>query len=114
MADNEEPRAAAGGAGLGGTDPCDGISLRDSHQASGRQLVDPRLALLARAGAKLDLIEACLESLDRAFADIEHAVHSISPCACEREMVARLEQLEREWRLADWRRWPSTKPNGGK
>jgi hypothetical protein len=45
--------------------------------------VDPRLVVLLRAGAKFELVEAGLDDLDEAFADIERAVHNISPCQYE-------------------------------
>jgi hypothetical protein len=40
---------------------------------------DPRLVLLLRASAKWLLVEAGLEDLDGAFADIARAVRRISP-----------------------------------
>jgi hypothetical protein len=60
--------------------------------------IDPRLVVLLRASTKLDLIEACLEDLDHAFEEIERAVHIMSPCHCEREMLDRFERCDRELR----------------
>jgi hypothetical protein len=60
--------------------------------------IDPRLVVLLRAAAKLDLVDACLEDLDRAFDDIVDAVLVVEPCACEREMLDRFERYDREQR----------------
>ena len=62
------------------------------------EVIDPRLALLLRAGVKLELVEAGLEDLDHAFDDIERAFHIIWPCHCEREMLDRFERCDREQR----------------
>jgi len=69
-------------------------------------MVDPRLALLLRASAKLDLIEACLESLEHAFDDISRGFCLLDPCTCEREILDSFERIDRkirERRLRDWR-----------
>jgi hypothetical protein len=44
---------------------------------------DPRLAFLARASARLILIEACEMEIEDAFSGL------VDQCACEREMIAR-------------------------
>jgi hypothetical protein len=51
--------------------------------------IDPRLIFLARAAAKLHLIEACHQNLDTAFADLVPAFREIAvpPCLCEREIL---------------------------
>jgi hypothetical protein len=51
--------------------------------------IDPRLVLLARAAAKLQLIEAGLTNLDTAFDDLVPAFRQIAvaPCQCEREIL---------------------------
>jgi hypothetical protein len=71
--------------------------------ATALAVIDPRLALLLRAAAKLELVDAGLEDLGDAFDDIEHSIHLISPCTCEREMVERWERWDRE-RRQQWRR----------
>jgi hypothetical protein len=60
--------------------------------------IDPRLALLLWASVKWDLVEAGLEDLDRAFDDIERAVHIVSPCQCEREILDTFERYDRRRR----------------
>jgi hypothetical protein len=60
--------------------------------------IDPRLALLQHAAAKLALIEESLEDLDRAFDDIVHAVHVVEPCTCERQILDALEEHDRRRR----------------
>jgi hypothetical protein len=112
MADNDEPHAAAGGAGLGGNDlACDGdIFPRDSNATSDRQMIDPRLALLARASAKLILVEACVETLDHAFDDISRGFCMLDPCKCEREILDSFERydcIRREQAFKDWRFSPA-------
>jgi hypothetical protein len=51
--------------------------------------VDPRLVLIARAAAKLQLIEAGLVDLDTAFDDLVPAFRliAVAPCQCEREIL---------------------------
>jgi hypothetical protein len=59
-------------------------------------MVDPRLAFLARASARLILVEVGEMDLDTAFAELVPAFREITaPCTCDREMLARWEQLDR-------------------
>jgi hypothetical protein len=60
-------------------------------------MVDPRLAFLARASARLILVEVGEMDLDTAFAELVPAFREITaPCTCDREMLLRWEQLDRE------------------
>jgi hypothetical protein len=81
------------------------------HTALGskRQQIDPRLAFLACAGARLDLVEAGAITLDEALDDefIERfrSVAEIT-CRCEREILDAFDRVHRqlsEQRLLDWR-----------
>jgi hypothetical protein len=59
-------------------------------------MVDPRLSFLARASAKLILVEAGEMDLATAFAELVPVFREITaPCACDREMLRRWEQLDR-------------------
>jgi hypothetical protein len=59
--------------------------------------IDPRLAFLACASARLNLVEIGEMELDTAFAELVPAFREITaPCTCDREMLARWEQLDRE------------------
>jgi hypothetical protein len=100
MADNDEPRAAAGGAGLGEDDlACDGdIFLRDSDQASDRQLIDPHLAVLLRAACLFDLVEAGELTPLQAFGRLQRAIDIISPCQCSCETLDAFERYDCERR----------------
>jgi hypothetical protein len=69
----------------------------------GNDAIDPRLALLLWASVKWDLVEAGFEDLDHAFDEIERALHIISPCQCEREILDRFERYDHE-RQRRWRR----------
>jgi hypothetical protein len=64
--------------------------------------VDPRLALLLRAAAKLHLVESGYQDLDTAFADLVSAFREILPCQCEREILDNFSRCEQ--RLARHRR----------
>jgi hypothetical protein len=79
--------------------------------------VDPRLAFLLRAAAKLHLVECCHQDLDTAFADLVPAFREIAvpPCQCEREILDRMDAIHQEIferRLQEWRwsRPPREKP----
>lgn len=69
------------------------------------QTVDPRLAFLARAAAKLHLIEAGY--VDVAFADLVPAFRAICvpPCRCEREILNAFERRDLEVRQQWLRNW---------
>jgi hypothetical protein len=59
-------------------------------------MVDPRLAFLARASARLVLVECGEMDLETAFADLVPTFREITaPCTCDREMLARWERLDR-------------------
>jgi hypothetical protein len=70
-----------------------------------RQQVDPGLAFLARAAAKLELVEAGLEDVDAAIVDLVHALRMMAPCPCERETLAFFERRDREIRQHRLRQW---------
>jgi hypothetical protein len=73
------------------------------------QRVDPRLALLARAAAWLTLVEHEAATLDEAIEALTPAFYGItlSPCACDREMLERWERNFPPRPLPSWRRRPS-------
>jgi hypothetical protein len=48
------------------------------------------------ASCKFDLVENGVESLDEAFADVEHALHVIAPCSCELDILRAWERADRE------------------
>jgi hypothetical protein len=63
-------------------------------------------ALLLRAAVLFHLVEAGEYTPTEAFEKIERAVHMISPCTCEREILASFERIDRkirEQRLRNWR-----------
>jgi hypothetical protein len=67
---------------------------------------DERLVFLLRCAAKFELVEACVEDIDRAIDDMEIALHQIRPCCCELRTLANFERVDRkirEQRLKDWR-----------
>jgi hypothetical protein len=64
--------------------------------ATALAVVDPRLVFLLRASTKFTLVEAALQDADEAIDDLEHALHMLRPCTCEREMVERWERWDRE------------------
>jgi hypothetical protein len=79
------------------------------------QQVDPRLAFLLRAAAKLILVESCHLDLDTAFADLVPAFKAIAvpPCTCERQTLdawERYDQKIRRERLRNWRVRPAVTP----
>jgi hypothetical protein len=69
--------------------------------------IDRRLVFLARAAAKLYLVEACFQDLDTAFADLVPAFREIAvpPCECEREILASIERNHRKQRREQLRAW---------
>lgn len=71
-------------------------------EAAERPRIDPRLALLARAAAKLFLVEAGIQDLDCAFAELVPAIREnvAPPCLCEREILERISRPVR-YRRAD-------------
>jgi hypothetical protein len=60
--------------------------------------LDPRLVFLQRAAAKLQLVEAHLQSLDLAFSELIPAFREIAvpPCECEREILDNFERIKPE------------------
>jgi hypothetical protein len=67
---------------------------------------DQRAAVLLRASALFDLVEAGMIDLDDAVDALEHAIHMIRPCTCERETLdawKRHDQKRREQAFMDWR-----------
>jgi hypothetical protein len=69
------------------------------------QRADPRLALLLRASAMVDLVEAGLLDIDDAVDGLVHAVHMIAPCPCERATLAAWERRDLETRRRCRRAW---------
>jgi hypothetical protein len=60
------------------------------------ELVDPRLAFLARASARWLLVEAGEMDLGIAFAELVPVFREITaPCTCDSEMLSRWQQLDR-------------------
>jgi hypothetical protein len=90
------PASSAGVAAAPMSDELAGRRPLNGNAAA--EVIDPRLALLLWAGVKWDLVEAGFEDLDRAFEEIERAIHIMSPCHCEREMLDRFERCDRELR----------------
>jgi hypothetical protein len=71
-------------------------------------LIDLRLAFLACASARLDLIERGLMDLDEAFSrDFVEGFREIGAltCTCEREILDRLEAHHRQMREQCLRKW---------
>jgi len=59
-------------------------------------MVDPRLAFLARASARLILVEVGEMELGIAFAELVPVFRKITaPCTCDREMLSRWRELDR-------------------
>src|SRR5262245_19325311 len=54
--------------------------------------VDPRLAILLRAGTLHDLVAAEIVSLDEAYDAILQAIDRLTPCTCAREVMERMER----------------------
>ena len=65
----------------------------------------PLLAVLLRAACLFDLVEAAVLTPLEAFGRLEHAVHAVSPCACEREILDAFAQHDRE--RARRKSWPT-------
>jgi len=74
-----------------------------------RQRIDLRLAFLACAAARFDLVETSAMTLDEAFDDAfvqSFREIAVPPCACEREILDAFEREHRilcERRLRAWR-----------
>src|SRR5690348_12994356 len=58
-----------------------------------RRLIDPRLALLARAATYERLVEAGLVDLADAVGELHHALMLMYPCECAREIFERLDRV---------------------
>jgi hypothetical protein len=95
------PASSAGAAAAPMSDELAGRRPLNGNAAA--EVIDPRFALLLWVGVKWDLVEAGIEDLDHAFDEIERALHIISPCQCEREILDRFERYDRE-RQRRWRR----------
>jgi len=66
-------------------------------------MVDPRLAFLARASARWLLVEAGEMDLGIAFAELVPVFREITaPCTCDSEMLSHWQQLDRG-RSPRWR-----------
>jgi hypothetical protein len=66
--------------------------------------IDLRLALLARAAARLILVEAGVMTLDDAFDGIAVAFRElVAPCVCDRETLERWERDYPPRPLPSWR-----------
>ncbi len=78
-----------------------------------RAMIDPRLAFLACAAARFDLVEAGVMDLDEAFSrEFVERFREIGrlSCWCDRQIVLRIQAMEEahrrlcEQRLRAWRR----------
>lgn len=95
----------------GQTNPCACRDQIASENPAGQQpeavrgsAVDPRLVLLARAAARLVLVQEGVMTLDDAFDGIAVAFREIvAPCTCDRETVERWERDYPPRPLASWR-----------
>jgi hypothetical protein len=104
----EDEKRDHGAAGTGSPEvdlACGTISPGNTSQALDRQEADPLLAVLLRAACLFDLVEAAVLTPLEAFGRLEHAVHAVSPCACEREILDAFAQHDRE--RARRKSWPT-------